>query len=566
MFSKKTKKNIYELAPDEIFLDSQNLPKFDRNQFEGRLEKPIPKRSIIFLGLFFILLGIIFTFKLVDLQIANGENYRILSENNRLRHLPVFSERGVLYDRNGKLLAWNTKEKDDEYSKRNYINKDGFSHILGYVSYPKKDNAGFYFRENINGKDGIELFYNNILSGKSGLKITEVDVFSNVKSESIISPPEDGKNIILSIDSRVQNKLYEYIKELAQRVGFSGGAGVIMDIYTGEIIAISSFPEYDSKILSDGSDADKISKFVSNKNNPFLNRAVSGLYTPGSTVKLFVGAGALQERIIDPMKNIYSSGEITIQNPYYEDIVTVFKDWKAHGWVDMRKAIAVSSNVYFYEIGGGYKDQKGLGISNIEKYTRMFGLGEKTGIDLPSEASGTIPNPKWKEENFPGDPWRIGDTYHTAIGQYGFQITPIQLARATAAIANNGMLVSPHVLNAIEGNSDAVGYPKETKRIKIKEENLKIIKEGMRMGVLEGTAKGLNIPQVSVAAKTGTAELGVFKKMVNSWVTGFFPYENPRYSFAVVMEKGPRHNTIGGLFVMRRMLEWLSVYAPEYIE
>jgi len=566
MFFRRNKKNIYGLAPDEIFLDSQNLPDFDRNQFEGRIEKPIPKQSIVLLGIFLILIGLVFLFRLADLQVVEGKNYRALSENNRLRHTPIFSERGVLYDRNEELLAWNTKNEEDEYSSRSYIDDAGFAHVLGYVSYPKKDSSGFYFREEIEGKDGMELFYNDILSGESGVKITEVDVFSDVRSESIISPPEDGENITLSIDSRVQGKLYEYIESLAGQVGFSGGAGTIIDIETGEIIAISSFPEYNPSVLSEGEDSKKISRFVSDVNNPFLNRVASGLYTPGSTVKLFLAAGALQEGIIDQFKSIYSSGEIKVQNPYDPDLVTVFKDWKAHGWVDMKKAIAVSSNVYFYAIGGGYEDQEGLGIENIEKYARVFGLGEKTKIDMPAEAYGTIPNIKWKEENFPGDPWRIGDTYHTSIGQYGFQVTPIQLVRGVAAIANGGKLVSPHLLIAT-GEDGTIGeYLQKIEYINIDSEKLKVISDGMRMGVLEGTAKGLNIPQVEVAAKTGTAELGVSKKMVNSWVTGFFPYENPRYAFAVVMEKGPRDNQIGALYVMRQILEWMSVYTSEYIK
>jgi len=565
-FRRQKKKNIYGLAPDEIFLDSQNLPEFDRNQFEGRLERPIPKRSIVLLGIFLAAIGFIFLFRLADLQVAEGEEYRALSENNRLRHTPIFSERGVLYDRNKELMAWNTKNSEDEYSSRSYIQDAGFSHLLGYVSYPKKDSAGFYFREDIEGKDGIEFFYNYILSGESGLKITEVDVFSNIRSESIISPPKDGENITLSIDSRLQKKLYEYIKDLANQVGFSGGAGVIIDIDNGEVLAISSFPEYDSEVMSEGKESEKIASFVSDKNNPFLNRAVSGLYTPGSTVKLFLGSGALNEGIIDPLKNIYSSGEISVQNPYDPDLKTVFKDWKAHGWVDMRKAIAVSSNVYFYAIGGGYEDQKGLGIINIEKYMRMFGFGEETNIDMSGEKNGTIPNPEWKEENFPGDPWRIGDTYHTAIGQYGFQVTPLQLVRAVAAIANGGKLVSPHLLAYREGGSALIEDLKEIKYVDIAPEYLKIIQEGMRMGVLDGTAKGMNIPQVEIAAKTGTAELGVSKSQVNSWVTGFFPYEDPKYAFAVVMERGPRSNTIGSLFVMRQMIEWMSIYTPEYIK
>ena len=292
---------------------------------------------------------------------------------------------------------------------------------------------------------------------------------------------------------------------------------------------------------------------------------MSGLYTPGSTVKPFVAIGALNEKIIDPTKNIFSSGEISIQNPYFPDKKSVFKDWKAHGWVDVHKAIAVSSNVYFYAIGGGFEDQEGLGIKKIERYTRMFGLGESTGIDLPGEIDGVIPNPDWKEENFEDGEWRVGDTYHTAIGQYGFQITPIQLARAISVLANGGKEINPHILIGINDaqarNEDIISGA-----VHIDSVHFDTIRDGMRHAVTNGTAKGLNVPYVEIAAKTGTAELGVSKLLVNSWITGFFPNENPRYAFVVVMERGPQDNLIGALYVMRQLFDWMNVETPEYLE
>ena len=224
----------------------------------------------------------------------------------------------------------------------------------------------------------------------------------------------------------------------------------------------------------------------------------------------------------------------------------------------MAQALAVSSDVYFYSIGGGFEDQTGLGISNIERYARLFGVGEKTGIDLPDEKAGIIPNPKWKEENFNGDPWRLGDTYHTAIGQYGFQVTPIQMARAVSAIGNYGKLVTPHfILGDMEKENQILmtDFPKE---------NFDVIHEGMRQAVTYGTAVTLNVPYVKVAAKTGTAQLGVNKNKVNSWVIGFFPYENPRYAFTVMMEAGPSANSASASSVMRGLLDWMYIYTPEY--
>ena len=554
---KKRRGSRNEIAPDEIFLDSRNLPNFDVYQFEGRLEKPISKNTIFILGLFFILVGVVFVWRIGILQILKGEAFVAQSENNRLRHTPIFSERGIIYDRNKIELAWNIPSKDI-FSKRAYLNKSGLSHILGFIGYPARDSRGNYYQTDFVGKDGLELFYDKELNGKNGLKITETDALMNIRSESVIKTPEDGENLTLTIDSVIQNKLYEFMERLAKDKGFSGGSAVIMDIQTGGLLALASFPEYSSSILSEGKNISAIRQFQTDKRKPFLNRAVSGLYTPGSVVKPFMAIAALTENIITPEKKILSTGSISIQNPYYPELKSVFKDWRPQGWVDMRDALAVSSNVYFYEIGGGFEGQKGLGISNIEKYVKMFGLGEKTGIDLSEEAKGVIPNPAWKAENFNGEPWRLGDTYHTVIGQYGFQVTPLQMARGIATIANGGKLVTPRLVKNEKVKSVTLKS--------ISKNSFDVVRSGMRQAVTDGTAKGLNISQVQVAAKTGTAEVGISKKRVNSWVVGFFPYKNPKFSFTVVMEKGPRENTIGGLYVMRQLLDWMEENTPQYLK
>ena len=228
----------------------------------------------------------------------------------------------------------------------------------------------------------------------------------------------------------------------------------------------------------------------------------------------------------------------------------------------MRDAIAVSSDVYFYEIGGGYQDQVGLGITNIKKYMRIFGFGAVDVNNPLLQKAGTIPDPAWKSENFNGDPWRVGDTYNTAIGQYGFQVTPLQMVRAMSAIANGGTLLEPTI---ISGDNESLT---KTKNLGLSIYNIKVVQEGMRQGVTSilGTAANLNIPDVAIAAKTGTAELGTLKKYVNSWVTGFFPYDKPRYAFAAIMEKGPSTNTVGALYVMRQLFEWMAVNTPEYLK
>lgn len=550
-----------DIYPDEVFLDSSNLPDYDKSQFEGRIERPISLYSILFVGVVFVLVSVIFSGKLWALQIMNGEKYAAQSENNRLHHTLVFAERGVVFDRKGVPLIWNEINPDtSEFSLRVYNKNPGFAHVLGYVKYPSKDSSGFFYKTEFTGIEGVEKYYDHVLAGTNGLKITETDALGTITSESVIKLPQEGKDINLSVDSRIEQKLHEEISKLAHQVGFQGGAGVIMNINDGTILALTSFPEYDSGILSQGSDRKAISSFLNDKQNPFLNRAISGVYTPGSIVKPYFAIAALSEGIISPTKQILSTGSISIQNPYNPELSTVFNDWKAHGLVDMRRAIAVSSNVYFFEIGGGYENQKGLGILNLEKYARMFGFGEVSGIDIGAEAVGTIPNPTWKAETFNGEEWRVGDTYNTSIGQYGFQVTPIQAVRAMGAIANGGTLYKPTIVPTGNELEEVLKLPLNNPQW------FQVAREGMREGVLTGSASGLNLPYVTVAAKTGTAELGTAKQYVNSWVTGFFPYEKPKYAFALIMEKGPRTNLIGATSVMRQVLEWMSVYTPEYTQ
>ncbi len=347
---------------------------------------------------------------------------------------------------------------------------------------------------------------------------------------------------------------------MANNVSFSGGAGALMDIKSGELLALTSYPEYNPTILSDGKDKKTINGYFDDKRKVFLNRAVSGLYTPGSIVKPFVGYGALVENVVSPLKQIFANGSISIPNPYFPDKKSVFKDHGTFGYVDIQRAIAVSSDVYFYEIGGGFQDQKGLGIVNIDKYIQMFGIAQKTGVDIGGEKPGTIPTPEWKAKTFNGDIWRIGDTYNTAIGQYGFQVTPLEMARAVAAIANNGTLVTPH----LHLGDTSLESKKTT--IPVDVNNMKIIQDAMRHVVTEGTATALNLPGVKVAAKSGTAQVGVGNTNTNSWIVGFFPYDNPKYSFAILMERGPKAASGNATQVMKEVVDYMSVNTPEYLK
>jgi penicillin-binding protein 2 len=560
MIFKRKKKSSY-IAPEETLLDASNLPDFETDQFEGRIVRPLSKKNLLFLGGFFVLLALVFAGRAWFLQINNGQALAKRSADNQLRQTYVFAQRGNIADRNGTLLAWNTPGANQfDFSLRNYSNLPGLSDLLGFVKYPSKDKNGVFYTDSLSGKDGVEKYYDSELAGKNGMKMVEVNAENQIQSQGVVQPAESGNTLKLSIDSNVQSELYDQIAQAATLSGFAGGAGVIMDVHTGQILALTTYPEYNSQVMTDGTDTVAISSYLTASSEPMLDRAVSGLYAPGSIVKPFIALGALNEGVITPDKQILSTGQIELPNPYSPSNPSIFRDWQANGWCDMDKALAMSSDVYFYEVGGGYQDQKGLGITNIDKYTSMFGFGQGIPGAFFDSTPGVVPSPAWKAENFTDGVWRVGDTYHSAIGQFGWQVTPLQAVRAVAAVANGGTLLEPTLIN------DGSVAASSTHIAGIPAEDYDVVRAGMREAVLSGTVQGLNIHQVDVASKTGTAEIGTKKAYINSLVTGFWPYENPKYAFAIVMEDGPAHYAEGATTEMRNLLLWMSTTTPQYLQ
>jgi len=554
----KKKKHTVEISPDEIFLDAKNISKFNQDNFDGRIETPVSSKVVIAVGIIaslFISIGLV---KAFSLQVVQGDSFVKKSENNRIISTPLFGARGILYDRNGVALIRNVgTTTHTEIAKREYAIFEGMAPLLGFVSYPKKDKSGRYWQTEYVGLDGLEKKYNDALSGINGKRIVQVDALGETTDIHITEESQDGTNLTLTVDAELQDATYKIIQNAMSEGGFKGGAVVVIDVDTGELIALVSAPSFPLYALNTSDGTKKLAEAQIDESKPFLNRAISGLYSPGSTVKPFMALAALQEDIISPNKQIESRGSITIKNPYGGPD-TVFRDWKTHGYTDMREAIAVSSDVYFYSIGGGFGDQKGLGISKIDKYLKIFGFAERTGIDLPGESKGVIPTPEWKLKTF-DEEWRLGNTYHTSIGQYGSQVTPIQLARSVASIANGGRLVVPHLVQTITPRVDGV----ETKYT-VSKEDLQIIREGMRQTVLSGTSPVLQQAGFPVAAKSGTAEIGIRKGRVNSWMSGYFPYQNPKYAFVVVLENGPVDTTYGAGKTSRDILKWIAENRPSY--
>src|SRR3989344_2107836 len=251
MFNLFLRKNKYVIIePDEIFIDSKNLSGLDLERFQGRLEKPVNRGAIITVGIFFTIIALLYIGKIWNLQITNGTVYTAKAETNRLRHLLVFPERGTIYDRNNEPLAWNEgKSVDGELSLRRYSQLSGLAHLVGYLKYPAKDTSGFYYQENFEGLDGVEKFFNGALAGETGRLIVEVDVIGKTTSQNTFMPPVNGVDLKLSVDAKLNNVFYNFIKNLAGEVHFDGGGGVLMNIQSGEILALTSFPEYNQNIL-----------------------------------------------------------------------------------------------------------------------------------------------------------------------------------------------------------------------------------------------------------------------------------------------------------------------------
>jgi penicillin-binding protein 2 len=565
----KRSRRVHEINPDEIFLDASNLPEYDAGHFEGRVEKPVGFRAIFTVGVVFVLVATGFGYRAFSLQVTEGSTYRTISEENTLDHSLIFATRGLIYDRNHTELAWNeaqiaTSTENaliaESYALRKYSLKPGLSHIVGFLQYPKADAKGAWWRSEYTGVSGVEKSFDEVLRGTNGSTMIETDARGRVQRENIVLPPQNGEDLVLALDEDVQSELYSILSAHAKKMGFQGGAAVIMDVHTGELLALTSFPEFDNQAFTDG--IGPIVRAQSTSSNaPLLNRAIAGVYAPGSIVKPIFAAAALEEGIIHPDKQIESKGAISLPNIYDPSRPSIFRDWAVHGWVDMRTALAVSSDEYFYTIGGGYGNQAGLGIVKLDEYARDFGLASLTGIGLLGEKTGVIPTPEWKAENFDGDAWRIGDTYNTSIGQYGFQLTPIQAVRFTAAIANGGLLLTPQLL--------ASSTP-EAVSAHVSDANLQIVREGMRLAVTstrtDATVKALNIGGIQISAKTGTAQLGYHNESMNSWSVGFWPSENPKYAYAVVLEKAPAGTASGAAPALAPFFRWLIENKPQYIK
>jgi len=444
---------------------------------------------------------------------------------------------------------------------REYQDGETFSHLIGYMGKIKseeiRDDPDFYsILDNI-GREGIEKSYEKTLRRDPGKIKIERDAKGNIISKEVSALPESGKNLVLWLDSDLQKKAEEELEKELAILGAKKGAVIAMDPKTGGILSMVSLPSFDNNAFAKR-DQEKIEEILEDPQNPLFNRAVSGQYPSGSTIKPLIASAALEEKIISPEKKILDQGFIEVPHRYDPTIVYKFLDWKVHGWVDLRKAIAESCNVYFYTVGGGYGSQPGLGPTRIKKYLELFGWGNPTNIDLPAESQGLIPSPEWKQA-VKKEGWWDGDTYHLSIGQGDLLVTPLQVVNSFAAIANGGTLLTPSLVQEIIDDQKNVVqkmYPQIIRDNFISGDNLQIVREGMRQAVTspEGSSHILSSLPVSSAAKTGTAETGK-ENYYHNWVTVFAPYDNPKIVLTVMIEN-VQGMQAAALPVARTILDW----------
>ncbi len=443
---------------------------------------------------------------------------------------------------------------------RDYKEGSSFAHLIGHIGQIgigelTADPENYSIFDYI-GKAGLEKSYEEILRKNSGKLRFERDALGNIISKEIIQLPESGKSLVLWLDSDLQKKIEEEIGKVLKNVGAQKAAAVALDPKTGGVLALVSLPGFDNNLFQKEADLKSLESLLSNPLEPLFNRAISGSYLTGSTIKPLIASAALEEKIISPQKKINCQGKIIIPNPWDPSSPTIKRDWKTHGWTDMKKAIAESCNVYFYTVGGGYENQEGLGPTRIKKYLELFGWGEKTGIDLPGEVKGFIPDKEWKKKTW-SQGWWDGDTYNLSIGQGYLKITPLEVATAFTSIANRGELLKPQVVKSIVDKEKNIIKEFEPKVIRgdfIGLENLQIVREGMREAVTYGSSVILNSLPVKAASKTGTAETWR-ENYYHNWVTVFAPYDNPQIVLTIVIEdvKGMQ---AAALPVAKGVLEW----------
>lgn len=448
---------------------------------------------------------------------------------------------------------------------RDYQFSNTFAHLMGYIGKitseeldQRKNASKKYLLNDYIGKQGLELSYEETLKGINGQQQVEVDSIGRVKKIVKQDEPQAGNDIVLSINKDFQIQLERSLKAGSEVTGSKKAAAVAMNPQNGEILGYVSLPAFDNNLFAKGISEKDYRQIANDKNKPLIDRIISGVYPPASTIKPVVASAALTEGLINENTTVEDKGSITVKNKYNSDIIYNFVGWNPQGLgpVNIYSAIAKSSDIYFYYVGGGFEEFHGLGEKKLEEYYKKFGLGSQTGIDLPNEAEGLIPTPSWKEKT-KNEVWYLGDTYHMAIGQGDVLSTPLQVANWTSIVANGGIFYKPHLIKKIIDNKQNMISETEPRIVRenfIPKGHIETVRRAMKQTVDDGSAKMLQGLKVSSAGKTGTAEHSGSNKN-HAWFTVFAPYENPEIVLTVLVEEG-----IGGesaaVPIAKEVLQW----------
>ncbi len=453
-------------------------------------------------------------------------------------------------------------------SKRKYIASTepssstlSISHLLGYLGklndqeISQLKNKDEYLPFDNIGKTGLEKIYESSLRGEYGLKKVEVNAIGQEQSILAEDPPRPGSNLILTLDLEAQKKLEELTKNMLSKLGKKRAAAIAMDPRDGSILAMVSLPAFNNNEFSGGISHQAYSEYTNNPDHPLFNRSIGGTYPSGSVVKLVVAAAALEEKVVTPLTAFLSTGGLQIGD-------RMFRDWKlgGHGTTNVTRGIAWSVNTFFYYVGGGYKNFVGLGVDRIIRYMAFFNIGKKTEIDLTGEAPGFLPSKDWKFKT-KGEQWYVGDTYNLSIGQGDLLVTPLQVAVWTAAVANGGSVVQPHLGMHLEEPVTHNKIPLIFKKssVPVSAENLATVRLGMKECVAYGSCQIMKGLPFASGGKTGTAQWNTNKDN-HAWFTSFAPYDNPQIVVSVLIEEGEEGSTAAQPIARDFLLWWGKKY------
>lgn len=544
--------------------------------------------------LFFVLLlvfglGAIFA-RFFTLVVIEGEQYQKLASGNRIKELKITAPRGIIYDRNQVALVRNIpvfiSGEGDRYFEekpslasaglredvaRNYIFGDLTAHIIGYTGEVDEENItenAEYKAGDIVGKSGIEQEYDRILRGKDGKELIEVDALGQTVRTLGKIPPNVGNNITLTVDIELQKAIEEAFAD-------KKGAVIVEDPNSGEILGLYSSPSFDPNKLIRGEDVEAI---FADSRQPLFNRAIAGQYPPGSTFKILTALAALETGAISKDTRIEDTGILTVGK-------FSFGNWyfsqygKKEGFLDIVGAIRRSNDIFFYKTG------EAIGIERLADWVRKVSLGSPTGIDIPGEEKGLMPDPSWQRQ-MKGEDWYLGNTYHIAIGQGDILATPLQVNSWANIIANNGKLCRPHIVR---------DQKEKCKDLNINKENIALVKEGMRQACNQGgtgwplfnfkvpnssfggtgsrfkidgvdflepteaSFSAKNWVEIPIACKTGTAEFGETKGKSHAWFTMFAPVIHPQVSITVLVEGGGEGSSVAAPIAKKILEKYFSL-------